>query len=103
MSPSPRAILAIALAGVTLASALPDSASASCDVIPSAINEFPSGLGSTNTPFAAPDQLFQVRVRPQVCDAETTGLKSPLTGACLAASSLRATFLFFDASLAAAR
>ena len=76
MSPSPRAILAIALAGVALASALPDSASASCDVIPSAINEFPSGLGSTTTPFAAPDQLFQVRVRPQVCDRESPGLAS---------------------------
>ncbi len=79
-----------------------DLARAACDVIPGALNEFPSGLGSANTPFAAPDQLIQIRVRPQVCDAESAGLGAPTGTGCIAPESLRATFVFFDQSLTAA-
>jgi hypothetical protein len=98
MSPSLSAILRIALVGVTLALSFPENGLASCDVIPSAINDFPSGLGSTNTPFAAPDQLVQIRVRPQVCDAESPGFTSASGTSCVSASDLRATFVFFDRS-----
>ncbi len=76
----------------------PVAARAGCDVVPGELNIFPGAVGETNTPFASPDQLIQIRVRPQVCDAESAGFASG--GGCLAAESVRATFLFFDRSLA---
>jgi len=88
-----------ALIGLALTALTPDAARAACDVIPGALNEFPSGLGSANTPFAAPDQLVQIRVRPQVCDAESPGLDAPSASGCIAPEDLRVTFVFFDQSL----
>jgi len=93
--------MALALLGLTLTALLPTPAHAGCDVIPGALNVFPSGLGDTNTPFAAPDQLVQIRVRPQVCDGESSGLAAPTASGCVAAEDLRATFVFFDQSLGA--
>ncbi len=97
-SPRIRPRFAIALFGLALFALTPLTARAGCDVIPGALNQFPSGLGETNTPFASPDQLVQIRVRPQVCDAGSPGLSAPTASGCLAPDSLRATFVFFDQS-----
>jgi hypothetical protein len=94
-----RLRIAASLVGLALFALTPLAAHAGCDVIPGALNAFPSGLGDTNTPFASPDQLVQIRVRPQVCDTESPGLATPTASGCLAPTSLRATFVFFDQSL----
>ncbi|MEX2206409.1 MAG: hypothetical protein WEF50_09310 [Myxococcota bacterium] len=93
-----RSRIAVTLVGLALFVLTPLAAHAGCDVIPGALNTFPSGLGDTNTPFASPDQLVQIRVRPQVCDTESPGLSAPTASGCLAPESLRATFVFFDQS-----
>lgn len=48
-------------------------ARAMCNVIPAATADFRSAAGSTNRPFASPGDYVEVRVRPEVCDAESTG------------------------------
>lgn len=91
--------MAGAVVGLVLAALPANPARAACDVIPGALNEFRSALGSANTPFAAPDQLIQIRVRPQVCDTESQGLDAPSASGCIAPEALRVTFVFFDQSL----
>jgi hypothetical protein len=44
-----------------------------CNVIPAATRDFRAATGSANRPFASPGDYVEVRVRPGVCDAESTG------------------------------
>ncbi len=97
-----RSRILLSLLALALAATAPLPARAACDVIPGELNSFPSGVGDTNTPFASPDQLIQIRVRPQVCDEESAGLSAPTPSGCLATESLRTTFVFFDRSQSAA-
>ncbi len=54
----------------------PGSARAACDVIPSARAPFRAALGSVDRPFAAPGDLVQIAVRPDVCDQASPGFFS---------------------------
>ncbi len=65
----------VACALMTLVSGTIQSgrALANCNVIPAATSDFRSGIGSTNRPFASPDDVVEVRVRPAVCDATSSG------------------------------
>jgi cysteine-rich repeat protein len=51
----------------------PREARANCNVIPAATNDFRAALGSTNRPYASPGDVVELRVRPAVCDARSTG------------------------------
>lgn len=54
----------------------PAAAHAVCDVIPGASLEFPSAVGAANRPFVSADEFVDLKVRPQVCDVESTGLRT---------------------------
>ena len=58
---------------LTLALAPAESARAGCNVIPGATEVFRGATGSTNRPFAGPDDYVEVRVRPAICDGKSTG------------------------------
>src|SRR5262245_2502294 len=51
----------------------PVKARAACDIIPSATTTFRAALGSTDRPFAGPDDVIEVRTRPGVCDGASPG------------------------------
>lgn len=53
--------------------ALAPEAGAICNVIPAATGDFRGAVGSLNRPFAGPGDFVEVRVRPAVCDEESTG------------------------------
>ncbi len=56
-------------------------AQASCDLIPSASTTFRSALGSTDRPFARPDDIVELRVRPGVCDEASPGFSASVADA----------------------
>lgn len=51
---------------------------AACNIIPSASTTFRGALGSTDRPFAGPDELIELRVRPEVCDGASPGISDRL-------------------------
>ena len=53
---------------------------------------FRSAQGAITAPFASPGQTLQVRVRPEVCDASSSGLGAP--PACIDDSAVRVTLIF---------
>lgn len=60
------------LAACAIALATSD-ARAMCNVIPAATKDFRAALGSVNRPFAGPGEFVEIRVRPTICDSESTG------------------------------
>jgi cysteine-rich repeat protein len=71
----------------------PASARAMCDVIPGATNVFRGATGSLDRPFAMPGDVIELRVRPAVCDGESTGLVD-LPGGATFADDYQVTVLF---------
>jgi Tol biopolymer transport system component len=57
---------------VVLASLLPRSADAGCNLIPGTEKTFNAALGATNRPYAAPGERLELRTRP--CDLGSPGL-----------------------------
>ena len=70
----PPPLLALLLA---LAAALPDRPGhAGCNIFPSASQIFRGDLGSADRPFAGPDDIVELRLRPAICDAASPGFVS---------------------------
>src|SRR5712692_6943133 len=55
---------------------LPAVAEASCNLIPQAQQSFRGTLGATDRPFAAPGDMVELSVRPQVCDGSSPGFSA---------------------------
>ena len=55
---------------------LPSSvARATCNVIPGTSNSFRGALGAIDRPFAMPDDVVTLTVRPEVCDSASDGIR----------------------------
>src|SRR5262249_39809967 len=65
--------LGLVLAGLALLACQPRPASAACNLIPQTQKTFRGTLGATDRPFAVPGDLVELSVRPQICDAASTG------------------------------
>ena len=50
-------------------------ARADCNVIPGTVDQFRGALGTVDRPFAMPDDLVEVTVRPAVCDSASGGVQ----------------------------
>lgn len=90
MHSTTRSILAAA--SLLLLVIAPHAARAGCDNIPSEIEQFRATQGTITAPWAIPGQSLQIRVRPELCDADSPGLGA--APACLADEALRITLLF---------
>lgn len=80
------------VAAILLLALSPRDARAGCDNIPSEIEQFRAARGTITAPYAIPGQSLQIRVRPEVCDADSPGLGT--APACIADENLRVTLLF---------
>jgi len=70
-----RALLPLLCITLSLAPAPSDAA---CNVIPSAARVFRGVLGSADRPFAAPDDVLELRVRPEICDVESMAFSNDI-------------------------
>jgi hypothetical protein len=70
---------------------------AACDNVPTAIDEFRAAQGAITSPFAQPGDVVQVRVRPTICDSDSSGLHldpTDPTSACRSADAVRVSVVF---------
>ena len=67
-----RSDVVLALLAITLASTIPDTARAACNLIPQTAKNFNSTLGYTDRPFASPGEAVEVTLRP--CDLGSPGI-----------------------------
>ncbi len=58
-------------------------AEAGCDNIPSRTECFQGGVGCLNQPYAAPGQIVELRVRTEICDGTSLGLRDTSSGNCI--------------------
>ncbi len=70
------------------------AAFANCNVIPGTVNSFRGGIGSVDRPFAMPGDLVELTIRPEVCDARSTGVQDWTGNGSIDANDFVVTVLF---------
>ncbi|MCX5737034.1 MAG: hypothetical protein NTZ61_00770, partial [Proteobacteria bacterium] len=87
--------LTIFIGAVVLALGVgPQSAEANCNVIPGTVNSFRGAIGAVDRPFAMPGDLVELTVRPEVCDARSTGVQDWTGNGTIDAGDFLVTVLF---------